>query len=396
MTLCDRNHCTGCGLCAAVCNHQAIRFEKDFLGFRYPVIDTQTCTDCGLCRKKCPAINPVETNIHKDCLMAWAKDDAIHYNSSSGGFCYLLAKTIIELGGYVIGCVWDTDFNAILTVIDKVEDLEKTVGSKYVQSFIVDSTWEEIKKRDKAGQKGLVIGLPCQVAAIKSFVRNSGDILFVDLLCRGGCSPACFHTHLDYLKKKKKINRLTNVRFRGGKNDCTLTLWDEDKILYRGGQFSEAYFYSFMKHGLLRESCYQCQYAKSERVSDLTIADYQGVDPEFVKNKHILNGTNLILIHTNKGFDCWDGIKNMFEYYSRPYQEAAGGNSTLREPTPPPSDREQLLQLIKDKGFEKAVWYDKTYRHNVISDNYGKLLWMIRKSLPDVVVKIIKSIIRRS
>lgn len=208
MTLCDRNHCTGCGLCAAVCNHQAISFEKDFLGFRYPVIDKLKCIDCGLCRKKCPAINPVETNDHKECLMAWSKDDAIHFNSSSGGFCYILAKTIIEQGGYVIGCVWDADFNAILTVIDKVEDIEKTVGSKYVQSYIADSTWEEIKKRDKAGQKGLVIGLPCQVAAIKSFTRKSGNILFVDLLCRGGCSPACFHTHLDHLKKKRKLLEL--------------------------------------------------------------------------------------------------------------------------------------------------------------------------------------------
>lgn len=151
-----------------------------------------------------------------------------------------------------------------------------------------------------------------------------------------------------------------------------------------------------MKHGLLRESCYQCQYAKGERVSDMTIADYQGVDPEFVKDKHILNGTNLILIHTNKGFDCWNGVKNMFEYYSRPYQEAAEGNSTLREPTPPPSDREQLLQLIKEKGFEKAVWCDKTFRHIVISTYYGKLLGMVRKYLPDVVVKILKRIIRRS
>jgi coenzyme F420-reducing hydrogenase beta subunit len=328
--------------------------------------------------------------------MAWAKNDAIHFNSSSGGFCYLLAKTTIEQGGYVIGCVWDADFNAILIVIDKFEDIDKTVGSKYVQSYIADSTWEDIKRRDKAGQNGLVIGLPCQVAAIKSFTRNSGNILFVDLLCRGGCSPTCFQAHLNHLKKKKIIDRVTNVRFRGGKNDCTLTIWDKDKILYRGGQYSDAYFYSFMKHGLLRESCYQCQYAKGERVSDMTIADYQGVDPEFVKDKHVLNGTNLILIHSNKGFDCWDGIKNMFEYYPRPYQEAAEGNSTLREPTPAPSDREQLLQLIKKKGFEKAVWYDKIYRHNVRATLYGRIIGTIRKCLSNLVIKLLKTIIRRS
>lgn len=395
MQLCERNKCTGCGVCKAVCTHNAITFDIDNLGFRYPIIDATKCVGCGLCAKKCPTLNPVSINTRNDCYLAWAKNDTIHYNSSSGGLAYILSKQIINQGGYIVGCVWDADFNAVLTVLDKEENIANTIGSKYVQSYISDLTWNDIKQRDKAGQKGLVIGLPCQVAALKVFTNYSENIIFVDLLCRGGCSPACLKTHLSYLKKRKWLQEITDVKFRGGKYDCYITLWNQSRRLYKGGQFSDAYFYSFMKHGLLHESCYDCQYANSNRVSDITLADYQGVDSEFVKDKNIMNGTSLVLIHSDKGQEAWCCLNNQIEYYERPLNEAVEGNSTLIEPTPPPSDRAQLLQLIKDKGFEKAVRYDKVYWQNVIAYEYRKVLGIIRMFRPGIINKLLKKSIHR-
>lgn len=364
MELCSINACTGCGLCYAVCNRKAIHFKNDALGFRFPIIDSDKCIECGLCRKKCPAINPVNRERMNDCYLAWAKDDTIHYESSSGGMAYILQRYVLKNGGYIIGCIWDDDFNAVLTVIDDLEKLQKTIGSKYVQSYIADSAWSEIKERNKAGQKGVVIGLPCQVAALKAFVNAGTNILFIDLLCRGGCSPACLKTHLLHLRKKKRFPKITDIRFRGGDNDCSITLWNGSEIVYKGAQFRDAYFYSFMKHGLLHESCYHCQYANSNRVSDITLADFWGIDSEFIKDKHQLNGTNLVLIHSEKGMAAWNNVKDEIEYYQRTLEEAINGNDTLREATPPPSDRSELLALIERKGFEKAVRYDPIYRHN--------------------------------
>lgn len=81
MQLCERNKCTGCGVCKAVCTHNAITFDIDNLGFRYPIIDATKCVGCGLCAKKCPTLNPVSINTRNDCYLAWAKNDTIHYLS---------------------------------------------------------------------------------------------------------------------------------------------------------------------------------------------------------------------------------------------------------------------------------------------------------------------------
>ena len=56
----EKNSCTGCGACAAVCPLSAISMKADGEGFPYPQTDTGKCVDCGLCRKACPALSPVE------------------------------------------------------------------------------------------------------------------------------------------------------------------------------------------------------------------------------------------------------------------------------------------------------------------------------------------------
>ncbi|MBE6381538.1 MAG: 4Fe-4S dicluster domain-containing protein [Lentisphaerae bacterium] len=390
MRLCEHDKCTGCGLCKAVCPRAAISFEVDSLGFRYPKIDIRECIDCGLCAKKCPSINPVKRELGNECYLAWAKDDDIHYESSSGGVAYLLQHHIIDLGGYVVGCVWDSEFNARLVVIDNANDLAKSVGSKYVQSYVDDGAWKEIKKRDSKGQQGVFIGLPCQVAAAKSFLNGSSNVLFVDLLCRGGCSPSCLKAHLSYLEEKNKFHNVRDVKFRGGKYDCSLTLWNERGLIYKGGQYTDKYFYSFMKHGLFHESCYHCQYANSKRVSDITLADFWGIDSEFVKSKHKMNGMNLVLIHSGKGRTFWDTIKDKIEFYKRPFEEAIRGNDTLREPTLSPCDREMLLSLIENVGFERAVSSDEQYKRNIRAQRVGYVIKAIKKIIPRPLLEFIK------
>ena len=37
--ICDRNHCTGCGMCSNVCQHRAIEMVEDNNGFIYPKIN---------------------------------------------------------------------------------------------------------------------------------------------------------------------------------------------------------------------------------------------------------------------------------------------------------------------------------------------------------------------
>lgn len=150
-----------------------------------------------------------------------------------------------------------------------------------------------------------------------------------------------------------------------------------------------------MKHGLFHESCYQCLYAKSDRVSDITIADYWGIDPEFVKDKHTLNGTNLVVVHSDKGQAIWDDIKEKIESYKRPYEEAVAGNDTLRAPTDAPPDREEILRLVSDKGFEYAIRQDKVNRHNRLANKYARIISIISRLLPRSLKILIKKLRKR-
>ena len=392
--ICAKERCTGCGVCASVCTHNAISFELDELGFRYPSIVHEKCVECNLCRQKCPALNPVDFHGRNDCYLAWSKNDTIHFNSSSGGICFELGKITIEQGGLVVGCVWDDEFNAVFNLIDNVEELGKTVGSKYVQSYLSKDVIKQIREASKS-RLVLFVGLPCQCAAI---TRISGGgknkLVIIDLLCRGGCSPQCLKDHITHIIKKRNISHLTDVGFRGGEYNCKFTLWQEGTLVYKEQMFSDTYFYAFMKHSLLHESCYQCQYAKTNRVSDITIADFWGIDKSFLKDKRILNGYNLILVHTDRGESVINEIKDRIELYGRPLQEAILGNDTLRCPTPKPEDREIDIHRIRKYGFEKAIRQDKGFKKYQRIRRNNKVHELAIKLTPNIIRKIIKSIIR--
>ena len=199
MTLCEHHNCTGCGVCQAVCHKDAISFTIDELGFRYPVIDDTRCVECGSCAKVCPTLNPIATEECDDCYLAWAKDDTIHYESASGGVSTILNKYFVNCGGFAVGCSWNADMNAVMTIIESESELKRIQGSKYVMSYIPQSTWKGVKKKLNNNMHGIFIGLPCQAAAMKKFTQNHPNILCCDLLCHGGCSPKCFDEHIHHI-----------------------------------------------------------------------------------------------------------------------------------------------------------------------------------------------------
>ena len=390
--LCGEKECTGCGVCKAVCNKHAISMVADTLGFLHPVIDKSNCVECGLCAKKCPEINPVKRELKNTCYLAWSTDNDIHYNSASGGVSFTLAHHIIKEGGFAVGCVWDKGFNAVLKVIDNIDELNKTIGSKYVQSYISEDTWQDIRQRLNNRERGIVFGLPCQIAAIKSYTNNNTNLLFCDILCHGGCSPTYHHEHLEYLKEKKKIDSITDVKYRGGYYNFCYTVWDNKKLRYLDGLYADTYYYSFVKHYLFHETCYKCQYANANRISDLTIGDFWGIDPDFISRKNKLNGTNLVLVHNKKGEELWSSVQDRLEVYVRDIKEAIKGNDTLSQPTKMPEERGIILNLIDELGFEKAIESSQGFLQSRKESRHNLLRLKIRNIIPKWIIKIVKKL----
>ena len=108
--ICEHKKCTGCSLCYDVCKHRAIEIKENKHGFILPVIDQELCIDCGLCKKRCPVNNEDTSGNRLNKLSvyeAWANDDSIRENASSGGVFGQIAYENLKKGGIVIGAAFD-------------------------------------------------------------------------------------------------------------------------------------------------------------------------------------------------------------------------------------------------------------------------------------------------
>lgn len=211
----EKKECSGCTACQAACPKQCITMKADEEGFFYPVIDKSVCVECGLCEKVCPFDNPRYEHTEPQAYATYVKDENQRMQSTSGGIFYAIAKWIVEQGGIVYGAAFDECFKLRHIGVDTVEGLQQLRGSKYLQSDL-QQTFSEIRQYLKDGRWVYFVGVGCQVAGLKSFLRKEYDTLVTsDLVCHGTPSQQMFDWHLDYLRQKEK-GEIISYSFR----DC--------------------------------------------------------------------------------------------------------------------------------------------------------------------------------
>jgi coenzyme F420-reducing hydrogenase beta subunit len=155
-------------------------------------------------------------------------------------------------------------------------------------------------------KKVLFSGTPCQVDAVNRYLdikKTSKDNLFtVDIICHGVPSSKVFDEFILYLNKEFKSNvvlykfRYKPISWRG--NSCFAELENGKKIFdnKKLNVFMNLYYSS----NITRESCYNCLYTTKERVSDLTISDYWGIE-EVNKEFEDKLGVSMVIVNTTKG-----------------------------------------------------------------------------------------------
>lgn len=377
----NKNSCTGCGLCKVLCPKQCIAMTDDDEGFRFPKIDAKSCIQCGKCFNMCPAGNICDELYSRDERKYFSgiiSDKDILIQSSSGGVFGMLAHKIISMGGYVCGCIYNDDTEAIHIVTDKKEDIEKMQGSKYVQSR-AEHCFSEISKLLSCQKAVLFTGTACQVAALRVYLGKDYDNLYcVEVLCHGVPSPGFFKTYKNHLEKKLN-GKIKEIRFRDkrkhgwGSEHRTCVIYEKNGKLKEYRPVLPAYFSSFF-YGLdLRESCYNCRYAVPERVADLTIGDYWGY---FTKYKRRFDqGISVVGINTQKGNRLIDTTIDAFDFYDAlPQEEAVLSNDNFVRPVKRPAERSSFYKDIMQKGYKhvwKRTYLTKTYRKKTLASVYG-------------------------
>ena len=321
-----KSDCCGCSACVQKCPKQCISLVEDSEGFLYPEVVAAECVGCGLCEKVCPWTNRPEKLQPKEVLAVKNRNDEERMDSSSGGVFVALARETISRGGVVFGAVFDGKWEVRHACAETLEDVRPMMGSKYVQSRVGDS-YRQVERYLKEGREVLFVGSPCQVAGLHAYLRKDyPNLLSVDFLCHGVPSPGVWRRYLDetfYSAHRAVAGKntvlscslnsmpvITGIEFRD-KEMCgwkkfsfvvrgSASKADKNSVLLSVKHYENAFMRGFLSDIYLRPSCYHCRCKNGVSHSDLTIADYWGVNhlmPDFDDDK----GVGLVLVNTEKG-----------------------------------------------------------------------------------------------
>lgn len=347
--ICEIKDCTGCFACMNICPRDAISIGVDVLDKTIPQIEAAKCIDCGLCKKVCPVLtNPVFKRAEY-AYAAWSKSEADLNKSSSGGMAAVFAKTVVKAGGCVFGAAsLERKTKHICAVT--VEDIERLRGSKYVQSEI-GLVYRAVKRKLDNTDQVLFIGTPCQIAGLKGYLGKEYEhLLTVDLICHG--TPP--HRYLEEYLDKKTKSCWEKYSFREGEK-WRLTSFFDKKKSYDCISDYDVYYQAFKEALIYRDNCYKCIYSRGERVSDITIGDFWGIDRASLARKYDGN-ISLVLPNTDRGKLFWENVQGDVYSEQRTIEEASNKLQTnLRHPSPRHKERELFEKLYPRYGFSKTM-----------------------------------------
>ncbi len=286
-------------------------------------------------------------------------DISIRMCSSSGAVFTLLAEQTLLEQGVVYGVKMSEDcYSAEFTRVTDKEDLIWLQGSKYLQAK-VGNTYKQVKKDLISGKTVLFSGTSCQINGLKYFLgKDYENLLCVDVICHGAPSPALWREYAMY-QEKKNGGKLKSINFR-----CKDNSWIDfgmRKVIKKipQGEYKklciskdkDSYMLMFLRDYCLRPSCYECV-AKTAKMSDLTIADFWGIN-QVASEMNDGNGTSLILLRTEKGCKAFESVSKNMQVKEVSYADGVRENPAEYRSCIRPSQRDTFFNDMNSMPFEE-------------------------------------------
>lgn len=334
ITITDKVNCCGCNACGDVCPKGAISFKTDSEGFWYPEVDADNCVDCGLCEKVCPVISQADFIERYDkpiVYAAYTKDEAVRLDSTSGGIHSMLAEKMFERNAYVGGAVYNKDHTVSQIITDDRSRLPEIRSSKYLQSN-ASSVYKAVECRLREGRNVFFCGTPCQVQALYKYLRKDYDNLTTaDFICRGVNSPKVFLAYMDMLEKKYGSEAVA-IKFKSkekGWHNFSIRVNFANGKVYCKDRWHDLFYIGYLQYNnFVRPSCYDCKFKCFPQKSDITLADFWGIeklDPSMDQDR----GTSMVMVNSDKGATLFDSIKEKIAYKQFTQKEASAGNPAM-------------------------------------------------------------------
>lgn len=360
----EKCKCCGCEACAQKCPRQCIQMRTDEEGFWYPEVNKMECIECGLCEKVCPVINQNEDKRPLKVYAAINPDVEVRQKSSSGGIFSLLAQYILSKEGVVFGARLNNKQEVVHDYCETLEELSPFRGSKYVQSRIGNS-YKQAETFLKAGRKVFFSGTSCQIAGLHKYLRKEYEnLLTIDVVCHGVPSPLVWRKYCDEILLKKigaenilnqQATSNIHISFRDKSNgwkNFNLLVKDEYDILYKECFRENPFMRIFLRNVSLRPSCYACPAKSGKSGSDITLANFWGIEcyyPQMDDDK----GTSLVMLNTEKGLDTFMQMKCKVQEST--YIQALEHNPSIESSVQEPVLRSFFFKRLRTGDYNQAV-----------------------------------------
>lgn len=348
--------CCGCGACFQICPKKSITMEENKRGFFLPHVNKDVCVQCGLCVKVCPERNSILGHPVKEAYAAVSNDTGTLRKSTSGGVFGELSRLILNRNGVVFGCGWKD--NIVQHVcIEQIEDIGIIQQSKYLQSDTATS-FIDAKTYLNSGKLVLYSGTACQLAGLVKFLGKEYDnLITVEVACHGVPSPGLFRKYCDWLIKNNnsRINkfqfRSKNFHKKGEHYRFSVEFANGKKKSYLS--WEDPYYGSFLQGRTLRDTCYHCKYKNNERISDLLLADFWGIEkehPDFPAQY----GASAVMVMTEKGKKILESVSEHLLIQNSSFERIVMHNKSIIDTVQVPQNQKLIdINIPEEQLFRE-------------------------------------------
>lgn len=186
-----------------------------------------------------------------------------------------------------------------------------------------------------------------------------------------------------YLKETNNMynSQPKNISFRSKDNswqDFELKIQYENNV-YRNTQGKDTYLRAFLNDICLRDSCYQCNFKKKNRLSDFTLADFWGID-NIDKSMNDDKGISLVVVNSNKGKEIFEKLKENLEYKEVNFDDAIKYNMNMVSSVKMNKNREKFFNDLDKNDLDSLV---KKYikKKSILRRILGKVKRIVKKRI---------------
>ena len=309
--LCEE-YCTGCGLCHSL---YEIPLHMNDDGFLMPQIADDDDITMHKLEKLCPVFGHQCADMDSSHLWgrragvyaAYSNDKSVRHHASSGGIltqlcCYLLENSMID-GIIHIGKDPSDPIGSKVYCSRTAEEVKDRCGSRYMSS----SPLYDIKALLKAGEKYALVGKPCDIAAVRNWMRQEPEIerkivYLFSFFCAGAPSRNVNKKLLE--KMKCDYEQCTDLNYRGNGWPGYATATDINGHKYTM-KYQDAWGKTLGRD--IRKMCRFCLDGVGE-MADISCGDLWYMNENKLPTFDEREGRNIVFCRTEKGKALFERI----------------------------------------------------------------------------------------